>query len=205
MQGATVVTRHPDARKKVAAKRALASNASEPAAEEPITPAKAPGEAPASSAGAAAKDKDKDKDAHPGEAKSKATAAAFVGDYTGEDVSTYRIESMPDRTEKDPKARLTVTSSSDTALAFELVDSSNGKEICTLKGTLAEGTATIGKGQKCFEQNGEDASAAATVITGTATVDKTRLVFDLDMSFSMEIADRKLGGSLAYHFDGTRK
>jgi hypothetical protein len=137
--------------------------------------------------------------------KSKATTVAFVGDYTGEDVSTYRIETMPDRTEKDPNAKLKVTSSSDSALAFELVDSSNGKEICTLKGTLGDAGVTIAKGQKCFEENGEEASAAATVLSGTASITDSRLVFDLDMSFAMEIAGRKLGGSLAYHFDGKRK
>jgi hypothetical protein len=143
--------------------------------------------------------------AHAADPKTKPVASAFVGDYLGEDVATYHIESLPDRTEKDPKARLKVTTSSDTALAFELVDSSNGKEICTLNGTLSDTGATIAKGQKCFEQNGEDASAAATVLSGTASVDQSRLVFDLDMSFAMEVAGRKLGGTLAYHFDGKRK
>ena len=143
--------------------------------------------------------------AHATDPKTKPVATAFVGDYSGEDVATYHIESLPDRTEKDPKARLKVTTSSDTELAFELVDSSNGKEICTLNGTLSDTGATIAKGQKCFEQSGEDASAAATVLSGTASVDRSRLVFDLDMSFAMEIAGRKLGGTLAYHFEGTRK
>ena len=36
-------------------------------------------------------------------------------------------------------------------------------------------------------------------------VDQSRLLFDLDMSFVMEVAGRKLGGSLSYHFDGKRK
>lgn len=142
-----------------------------------------------------------------GDPKTKPTAAQFVGDYLGEDVATYHIESLPDRTETDPKARLKVTTSSDTSLDFELVDSSNGKEICTLKGTLSDNDkgATIAKGQKCFEQNGEEASAAATVQSGTASIDQSRLVFDLDMTFAMEIAGRKLGGTLVYHFDGRRK
>jgi hypothetical protein len=137
--------------------------------------------------------------------KAALTAAAFVGDYTGEDVAVYHIESMPDRTEKDPKARLRVTSTSDTALAFELVDSSNGNEICTLSGTLGEAGVAIAKGQKCFEQSSEDASTSAAVLSGTASVDQSRLLFDLDMSFVMEIAGRKLEGSLSYHFDGKRK
>ncbi len=137
--------------------------------------------------------------------KAAVTAAAFVGEYTGEDVGIYRIESLPDRTEKDPKARMRVTSTSDTALAFELVDSSNGNEICTLSGTLGDTGVTIAKGQKCFEQSAEDASTSATVQSGTASLDQSRLLFDLDMSFAMEVAGRKLGGSLSYHFDGKRK
>ena len=140
-----------------------------------------------------------------GDPKTKPTTAQFVGDYLGEDVATYHIESLPDRTETDPKARLKVTTSSDTSLDFELVDSSNGKEICTLKGTLTDTGAAIAKGQKCFEQNGEEASAAATVQSGTASIDQSRLVLDLDMTFAMEIAGRKLGGTLVYHFDGKRK
>jgi hypothetical protein len=137
--------------------------------------------------------------------KPATTTAAFVGDYSGEDVAVYHIENLPDRTEKDPKARLEVTSSSDSALAFELVDSSNGNEICTLNGALSDGAVTIAKGQKCFEQNSEDASTAATVLTGTASIEQSRLLFDLDMSFAMEVAGKKLGGSLSYHFDGKRK
>src|SRR5262249_15715351 len=148
----------------------------------------APAEKPASEAAA----KPAPEGTPSADGKQKVAAAAFVRDYSGEDVATYRIESLPDRTEKDPKARLTVTSSSDTALAFELVDSSNGKEICTLNGTLGNAGAVIEKGQKCFEQSGEEASAAATVVSGTATVEQTRLLFDLDMTFSMEIAGRKL-------------
>ncbi|HEX4337791.1 MAG TPA: hypothetical protein VH062_17900 [Polyangiaceae bacterium] len=140
-----------------------------------------------------------------GKPKTEVTVAAFLGDYSGEDVAVYHIEELPDRTEKDPKARLKVTSSSDSALAFELVDSSNGNEICTLNGTLGPTGATIAKDQKCFEQNGEDASAAAKIVSGTATVEQTRLLFDLDMSFAMEMGGKKLGGTLSYHFDGKRK
>ena len=137
--------------------------------------------------------------------KAPLAATAFIGDYSGEDVAVYHVEGLPDRTEKDPKARMKVTSSSDTTLAFELVDSSNGNEICTLSGTLGEAGVAIAKGQKCFEQSTEDASTSAIVQSGTATLEQSRLLFELDMSFVMEIAGRKLAGSLSYHFDGNRK
>src|SRR5581483_1998532 len=135
------------------------------------TPAETPAEPSAAEEPAKAKaaEPPKSPDAKP---KASVSTTAFVGDYSGEDLAVYHIENLPDRTERDPKARMKVTSSGDSALAFEIVDS----EICTLSGSLSEGGATIAKGQKCFEQNAEDASTSATVQSGTASVDQSRLV-----------------------------
>jgi hypothetical protein len=129
----------------------------------------------------------------------------FVGDYTGEDVSTYRLGGMPEREDKDPKARITVKASGALALDIVLVDSSNGKDICTLKATLGATNATIAAGQKCFEQTGSDASATATIRTGTVTIEDRRLVVDLELDFEMHLPDQDAKGTLAYHFDGTRR
>jgi hypothetical protein len=136
---------------------------------------------------------------------SSLAVAEFVGDYLGEDVATYRISGLPDRTERDPKARITVKESTGTELLFVLVDSSNGKEICTLSGNLKESTVTIRAGQKCFEQNEGEASAAATVTKGSARFEKKRLVLELDLDFEMSAGGKKLTGSLDYEFDGKRQ
>lgn len=136
---------------------------------------------------------------------SSPAVAEFVGDYLGEDVATYRMSGLPDRTERDPKARITVKESTGTALLFVLVDSSNGKEICTLSGDLKEAAVTIGAGQKCFEQSEGEASAAATVKKGSAHFEKKRLVLELGLDFEMSAGGRKLTGSLDYEFDGKRQ
>jgi len=131
--------------------------------------------------------------------------AKWLGDYRGDDVSTYRLSGMPDREEKDPNARITVKSSDKTSVDLVLVDSSNGKDICTLVATLGVAGATVTPGQKCFEQNGGDASATASIKTGTATLDGARLVVDLSLDFEMHVPDQDATGTLDYHFDGTRR
>jgi hypothetical protein len=141
----------------------------------------------------------------PASASSSPAAAEFVGDYRGEDVAVYKMSGLPDRTERDPKARITVKASAGTELQFVLIDSSNGKEICTLSGNLKDSVASIGSGQKCFEQSEGEASAAATVTKGSARFEKQRLVLELDMDFEMSAAGRKLTGSLDYEFDGKRQ
>lgn len=136
--------------------------------------------------------------------KSEAVAS-FVGEFAGEDVATYRISGLPDRTERDPKARIDVKTSEGGDLLFVLIDSSNGKDICTLSGTVKDSTANIGPGQKCFEQNEGEASTGATVTKGSATVEKKKLLFDLELDFEMTAEGRTLRGSLTYHFEGKRQ
>jgi hypothetical protein len=141
----------------------------------------------------------------PSVATVKPTAAMFVGDYGGEDVSTYRFEGVPDRVEKDPNAKVTVKSNSDHAVDFVLVDSSNGKEICTLSGTLTDNGVTLTAGQKCFEENGDDGSTSATLTKGTVSLDHGKLVMDTEFDFAMDVEERSLAGTLGYHFEGARK
>ena len=136
---------------------------------------------------------------------SSPAVAEFVGEYLGEDVATYKMSGLPDRTERDPKARITVKASAGTEILFVLVDSSNGKDICTLSGNLKDSNVTIGTGQKCFEQNEGDATAGATVKKGSASLEKKRLVVELDMDFEMSAGGKKLTGSLTYRFDGKRQ
>ena len=140
-----------------------------------------------------------------GSPESTLEASTFVGDYKGEDVSTYKLGGMPEREERDPSARITVKNPGDKKLDVVLVDSSNGKDICTLSATMGALGATITPGQKCFEQTGSDASATATIRTGTATVDKRRLIVDLELDFEMHVPDQDAKGTLVYHFDGTRR
>jgi hypothetical protein len=134
-----------------------------------------------------------------------AAASSFLGDYRGDDVSTYRLGGTPEHADKDPNARVTVKSSEKTSIDVVLVDSSNGKDICTLNATLGEKNATITAGQKCFEQNNGDESAAATVKSGTVSVEGRTLTLDLAADFEMRTADQEVTGTLDYHFEGRRR
>jgi hypothetical protein len=133
-----------------------------------------------------------------------ANAQAFAGAYSGDDVATYHLEGLPDRVEKDPNAKLTVNTTDAHSLTFVLIDSSNGSDICSLSGKITDTGTTIDPGQKCFEQSGDDSSTSATVTEGTATVDGNRLVFEMNLDFSMSIGDRELTGTLQYRFQGKR-
>jgi hypothetical protein len=151
-------------------------------------------------------------DAHPvgaGGATSAVVPPDASGEYRGDDVSAYHLEGMPDRTEKDPNARINVRREKDKDLAFVLVDSSNGKDICTLTGTITDTPdgqkTTLAAGQACFEQDSDVASATATVTRGTATFDKTRLVLDMTLAFELRLGDEEHAGTLDYHFDGTKR
>lgn len=138
-------------------------------------------------------------------AKAEGKIADPSGDYRGDDVSAYRLSGLPDRTEKDPNARVNVRAAGDKKFDFALVDSSNGKDICVLRGTLEGRTATIENGQSCFEQDTTAASASATVTRGTATFENERLVLDLTLDFELLLGDDEHAGTLEYHFDGTRR
>ncbi|HVU04216.1 MAG TPA: hypothetical protein VHE30_20805 [Polyangiaceae bacterium] len=133
-----------------------------------------------------------------------ATGADFVGEYRGEDVSTYRLSGSPERADRDPNARINVTSSDKSKIDLVLIDSSNGKELCTLGATLGDGTATVTPGQGCFEQNTPEASASATVTRGTAHLEGKRLVLDMALAFEMHVPGEDATGTLDYHFEGSR-
>lgn len=194
-----------EARARKLAKAGSAARAQEmsaPSAKE-SSPEPKPAEAGPNPAKAVAK-------ADPGSASGgarpeSAKVADPSGDYRGDDVSAYRLSGMPDRTEKDPNARVNVRKTGDKALDFALVDSSNGKDICTLAGTLEGALATITAGQTCFEQDTGAASATATVTRGTATFENARLVLDLTLDFELSLGDDEHAGTLEYHFDGSRR
>lgn len=134
-----------------------------------------------------------------------APPAKIDGEYVGNDTAVYRMDGMPDRTERDPKARTLVRTPDDTTAEIVILDSSTGKEICTLEGERKGNAVTLRAGQKCFEQDGEGASSSASLKAGTAAVTADTLVVKLDMDFSLTISGSTVRGSLDYQFDGKRK
>jgi len=133
------------------------------------------------------------------------TAKAFAGDYAGEDVSTYHLEGIPERVDRDPNAKITARSEDEHAASFVLIDSSNGKEICTLSASTTGNVATLKPGERCFEQSEGEQTASAVVRSGTVTADREKLTMDVDFAFTMSLGDRDFEGTLQYHFEGTRK
>lgn len=139
------------------------------------------------------------------EKSTAASAKAFDGEYRGEDTAIYRMRGMPERTERDPGARTRAKSTSEGAVDFVLIDSSNGSDICTLSATFAGGVATITPGQRCFEQSGQGVSVTGNVTRGTATLDGTRLRLEASLDVEMDLGDTDLSGTLEYRFQGTRR
>jgi hypothetical protein len=83
-----------------------------------------------------------------------APPAKIDGEYVGLDVAVYRVEGMPDRTERDPKARTLLRTPDDTSAEVVILDSGTGKEICALEGDRKGNAITLRAGQTCFEQSG---------------------------------------------------
>ncbi len=140
-----------------------------------------------------------------GEAGAEAAAkAVFAGHYSGADVTTFHIGTMPAQPQKDPNAKLDVADPGGGTLEFSLLDSGTGKLICKLDGTLSGNTAQLGSGQHCFDQQSQGAMTA-TLDTGTATFNGKQLVFDMHLDLEVNAGGQTVTGDLAYHFEGTRQ
>jgi hypothetical protein len=125
---------------------------------------------------------------------------AVAGEYTGEDVTVMRLPPMPDRREEDPKARIDVTQPSPDAVVFGLINSADGRNICSLKAKLIGSAATIEGGQRC-----EAFSAIGRLDRGSATFAGETLTLELHGSIEFEGADQTFKGNFEYRFNGKRR
>lgn len=151
------------------------------------------------------KDKDKEKDKEKAPEKSgKSETATWDGEYAGEDVSTYRFEGAPDRVQRDANAKTRVKRE-DNVVHLTIVDSSNGKDLCTFNGKVEKMTATIDAGQECFASEEGIVRTRGVVKSGTARIDGDKLVIEAELDFEFRAADRLREGRLSYRFEGKRK
>ncbi|HEY5954953.1 MAG TPA: hypothetical protein VIV60_00320, partial [Polyangiaceae bacterium] len=67
----------------------------------------------------------------------------WLGMYRGDDTTIFKMPDQPDRRFDDAKASILVESATDSKLSFHLVDSSNGKDICSLSATVEGSVASI--------------------------------------------------------------
>jgi hypothetical protein len=136
-----------------------------------------------------------------GDASPDAPAAVvFAGLYAGSDLTVYRIAGLPEQTEPDPNAKTRVEQPAPDRVALTLINSSNGDPICTLQAAVQGNVATLTPGQTCF---GNGALAPA-VTRGKATVNGTRLVFDMELAIDVQRGGQRATGTVVYHFDGKR-
>jgi hypothetical protein len=136
----------------------------------------------------------------------KAPAGAkivYAGEYVGSDVTQTKMMGHED-SQKDDKARTRVDVASNGELDVTFIDSSNGKDICTLHAKPNGKKATFAPGQKCW---GNDAGEGGGTLTkGFAEFQDKTLIVETD--FDLEIPgpdDASLSGTIHYRFEGTRK
>jgi len=128
--------------------------------------------------------------------------AQFAGTYAGKDRAVIRMSGKPDQTEDDPKARISVAEQGSDAIAITLINTSDGKPICTLNARREGDRAEVAPGQSCF---GGGPGASSMVKRGSATLAGKRLTVDLLIEMRLSVGGKDAAGSIDYHFEGTRE
>ena len=126
----------------------------------------------------------------------------FTGEYSGKDVSTFRIDGIGDQKEEDPKAKLSVKKSGD-SLTIVVVASNTGDPLCTLKAEQKGDTATLAAGQECVEPQSPFARGKLT--RGQAKLQGKQITLDMSFEVKLDTGGRQLTGGIEYHFEGTKR
>lgn len=145
--------------------------------------------------------------AEAGKKPDKAAAALkWAGLYVGSDTSVFKLPGVPERPQPDPNAKTRVEDKADGSVDLIAIDSSNGKDICTLNATPKgkdRKVFDITRGQKCFE--GDDGAMSGTITKGTARFDGKKLVIDMSLDIEAGPEEMRMKGKLEYHFEGTKQ
>jgi hypothetical protein len=128
-------------------------------------------------------------------------ADTFVGEYRGRDSATWRFPNLPERTDDDPNARLSVAKRSATVLTFTPYYTESGKPVCTLEGTFEGANVKLRPGQSCFEEG----PMRTNVQSGTATLSGKQLVLEVVLKVTLEAGGQVTEGELRFRFDGARR
>jgi hypothetical protein len=131
-----------------------------------------------------------------------AAALDFTGDYSGKDVSTFRISGIGDQKEEDPNAKLSVKKSGD-SLTIVVVASNTGDPLCTLKAEQKGDTATLAPGQECTEPQSPFARGKLT--RGQAKLQGKQITLDMSFEVKIDAGGKQLTGGIEYHFEGTKR
>lgn len=128
--------------------------------------------------------------------------AQFAGTYAGKDRAVIRMSGKPEQVEDDPKARISVAEQGSDAIAITLINSSDGKPICTLNARREGDRAEVTPGQPCFASG---PGVSSTVQRGSATLAGKRLTVDLLIEMRLSMGGKDAAGSIDYHYEGTRE
>jgi hypothetical protein len=160
--------------------------------------------APQDAAAEVAEPKDGEPNSHESSSSAPDQPVAFAGEYLGNDVTTIRIDGMPERSAPDPQARIEVVRQSDTKVKIIIIYTPTGDPFCTLEAQVKGNVATITAGQTCPDQSG-GSPFSGTVTSGTAKLKGQRLTVDLEADIELETGDGHATGTLVYHFEGERQ
>jgi hypothetical protein len=179
------------------------AEAQAPSVEPP--PPEAPAAVASSDAGAApdASPTSEPSGTKDGGASAPAATASVAGEYLGWDTTTYKVANLPETPQKDTNARTRVVKGAGDAIEIVIVSSSDGKDLCSLKGKLKAGNVTLDKGQHCFEEGG--GMMTATLRKGTGKFSGKQLVLDMEFDLEVDTGQDRMKGEIIYHFEGTRK
>lgn len=127
----------------------------------------------------------------------------WLGFYQGSDVTRYVMEGQPDRNYDDPNAKIRVERGKENSVAFVFVDSSNGQDLCTLRGDVVGNEATLPPGQRCFIDPDEGMTVSSQ--PGSAKRDGNKLVLNVVLETTLELEEASTSGRIEYEFEGVRR
>jgi hypothetical protein len=131
-----------------------------------------------------------------------AAALDFTGEYSGKDVSTFRVTGLGEQKEEDPNAKLSVKKTGD-SLTIILVASNTGDPLCTLKAEQKGDTATLPAGQECTEPQSPFSRGKLT--RGQAKLSGKQITLDMLLEVKGEVGGKQFSAAIDYHFEGTRR
>jgi len=173
-----------------------------PARKSPQAPAPAAAAAEPNSDSTAAED---DADEVVIEATPKGKAApVFEGMYAGDDIAVFRITGLPEREQRDDKAKIRIEKNGETAVTITLINSEDGSDLCSLAARVEGNSALIESAQPCFSDGGEG-SLEAELTSGRAVLAGDRLRMDAEGTLSVALPDQDLDGEMSYSFKGERQ
>jgi hypothetical protein len=161
---------------------------------------------PSPVAKADAKDADEKSAGHDADEKTDAKPAsgpAFEGMYAGTDIAVYRSTGLPEREDRDDKAKIRIEKAAAGSVSITLINSDDGSDLCEIVARVEGNAALIESAQPCFGDGSEGNEGELT--SGRAVLEGDRLKMDAQGTLSLTLPDQELDYELTYSFKGERQ